>query len=183
MFLKRGSVLVFIAVCGLGLVAHTSVPTDAEAGVGASAPVLKADQLTAREFRQQLKGLPDSAVVEYKGQRITVGEIRARAKQTLQAAAAKMQAAARQGQAQVEARRAQLDQQHQAKLQADGAKAMVEFTRLALVSATPQARQLEAIQQEAAQLLQRSKTASPAERAQIEHRAGQLLQQLQQMGR
>jgi hypothetical protein len=35
------------------------------------------------------------------------------------------------------------------------------------------------IQREAAQLFQRSKTASPAERAQIERRAGQLLQQLQ----
>ena len=45
--------------------------------------------------------------------------------------------------------------------------------------------QAAAIEQEAAQLWQRSQRAAPAERAQIEQRAGQLLhlQQLQQMGR
>jgi hypothetical protein len=48
---------------------------------------------------------------------------------------------------------------------------------------TPQARQLDAIQEEAAQLFQRSKTAPPGEQAQIEQRAGQLLQQLQQLDR
>jgi len=69
-----------------------------------------------------------------------------------------------------------------AKLQADRAKAMAEFTRLRQAAATPQARQLEAIKEEAAQLYERSKHASPAEQAQIEQRARQLLQQLPHMG-
>ena len=55
--------------------------------------------------------------------------------------------------------------------------------QLALALAEMRSPQLEAIEQEAAQLWQRSQRASPAEQAQIEQRAGQLLQQLQQLGR
>jgi len=167
----------------LGLLAHTASPPPAESGGAPGPQVLRADQLTKQQFRQQLKALPDSAVIESKGQRMTKGQIRALAAQKGAAAQAKARAAASQAQARFAAHRAQFLQQEQAKLQADNAKTMAEFGRLRQARATPQARQLDAIEQEAAQLFQRSQRASPAERAQIEQRAAQLLQQLQQLGR
>jgi mRNA-degrading endonuclease toxin of MazEF toxin-antitoxin module len=51
---------------------------------------------------------------------------------------------------------------------------MEEFARLSQA----QARQVKAIEVEAAQLQERSRRVSPAEKAQIEQRADQLLQQL-----
>ncbi|MGH7411731.1 MAG: hypothetical protein ACREJ6_11825 [Candidatus Methylomirabilis sp.] len=175
-----------IAIAGLttvgfivGLVADATNPPSALAGGGVSATqVLKADTLSKQQFDQQLKRLPDNAVIESKGQRMTKAQIRALAAQKVQQHQASAQAALNQARVAFQQRRAQLEQQTQAKLQADNVKAMADFTRLAPTSATPQARQLEAIQEEAAQLFQRSKTASPAELAQIEQRAAQLLQQL-----
>ena len=168
----------------LGLVANAANPAPAGAGGGVSAPqVLKADTLTKQQFEQQLKRLPDNAVIESKGQRMTKAQIRALAAQKGQANQAKAQAALSQANAAFEERRAQLEQQHQAKLQADNAKAMAEFTRQSQAGGPAASLQLEAIQEEAAQLFERSKRASPAEQAQIEQRAAQLLQQLQQMGR
>jgi hypothetical protein len=167
----------------LGLIAHTAAPLPADAGGAPGPQVIRADQLTKQQFDQQLKRLPDSAVIESQGRRFTVGEIRARAAQRRREMAAKAPVAARAAQAKVAARQAQFLQQQQAQLQADNVKAMAEFGRLRQARATPQARQVEAIEQEAAQLFQRSQRAAPAERAQIEQRAGQLLQQLQQLGR
>ncbi len=163
-----------IAVLLLGLTAHTLSPPFAAAGGAAGPQVLRSDQLTRKQFDQQLKRLPDTAVVESKGRRLIVGEIKAKLAQTVRGLEAKGQEAARAAQAKFAARQAQFKQQQQAKLTADNAKVTAELARL---------RQVAAIQQEAAQLSQHSKTASPAERAQIEQRAGQLLQQLQQLGR
>jgi len=166
----------------LGLVADAANPPSAVAGGGVSAPqVLKSDALTKQQFDQQLKRLPDNAVIESKGQKMTKAQIRALAAQKGQQNQARAQTGLNQAGVAFEQRRSQLEQQHQAKLQADGAKAMAEFTRLSLAPAV--SAQREVIQQEAAQLFQRSKTASPAEQAQIEQRAAQLLQQLQQLGR
>ena len=162
----------------LGLLAQSAGPLPAEAGGVQRPQVIRGDQLT----KQQFEALPDTAVIELRGQRMTKAQIRAKAAKS-QEAMAKGQAVARQTEAQFEQRRIQFEQQQQAKLQTDNAKAMVEFTRQSQAGATPQARQLEAIQEEAAQLYERSKRASPAEQAQIEQRAGQLLQQLQQLGR
>lgn len=160
-----------ILVLALGLIVNSAGPRPAEAGEAPGPQVLRADQLT----RQQFKRLPDSAVIEFKGQRMTKAQIRARAAQKAQEAMAKTQVAARQRLVQFE--------QVQARLHAENAKVQAELARLRQAHATPQARQVEAIEQEAAQLWQRSQRASPAERAQIEQRAAQLLQQLQQLGR
>lgn len=165
----------------LGLMAQGVTTLPVHAG-GVPAPqVLKVDQMTRRQFREQLKTLPDATVIELRGERTTAGEIRAKmrlpadvATTRAQAVAAQLKANTSQATARFEGRRTQFLQQQQAKLQADNAKAMAELALL---------RQEAAIQQEAAQLLQRSKTASPQERAQIQQRASQLLQQLQQMGR
>jgi hypothetical protein len=165
-----------ILVLVLGLLAQSAGPLPAEAG-GVQGQVIRGDQLT----KQQFEALPDIAVIEFKGQRMTKAQIRAKAAKSTEAMA-KAPAAARAAQAKVAARQAQFLQQQQAKLQADNAKAMVEVARLRQAAGPARSPQLEAIEQEAAQLFQRSQRA-PAERAQIEQRAGQLLQQLQQMGR
>lgn len=115
----------------LGLGANAANPLWAVAGGGIAVPqVLKADQLTKQQLDQQLKRLPDSAVIESKGQRVTKAQIRALATQKGQQHQAKGQAALTQANAAFEQRRAQLEQQHQAKLQADNAKAMADFKRL-----------------------------------------------------
>ena len=147
---------------GLGFMAQVVGSSPAEAGGAPGPQVLRADQLTKQQFRR----LPDSAVIEFQGQRMTKAQIRAMAARKAQAAMAKVEAAAGQ-------RRAQFEQE-QAKLQADNTKVQAELARL---------RQIAAIQQEAAQLLQRSQRGLPAEQTQIEQRASQLLQQLQQLGR
>jgi hypothetical protein len=151
-------------------------PAEAQAVSGPQ--VIRGDQLTKKQF----EALPDTAVIDLKGQRMTKAQIRIKAA-TSQQAIAKAQDAARQAEAQFAQRRIKFEQRQQAKLQADKAKAMAEFTRQVQAGTTPQTRQLEAIQGEAAQLYERSKHASPSEQAQIDQRARQLLQQLQQMGR
>ncbi|MCI0408522.1 MAG: hypothetical protein L0191_08170 [Acidobacteria bacterium] len=176
---KLRIVLLPSIVLGLSLVVQAGDPSATSAGGTRAPQVLRGEQLT----KQQLKSLPDTAVIEYQGQRFSVDQIRARAAQQHREAAAKAQAVARQAQTQFEVRRAKFLQEQQAKLQADNAKATAEMGRLHQASATPQALQRAAIQDEAAQLFQRSKTASPAERAQIEQRAAQLLQQVQKLGR
>jgi hypothetical protein len=95
----------------------------------------------------------------------------------------KAKTAAATAQAAFEADRAKFLQGQKAKLEAENAKVRAEVSRLRQQRPAPaQSPQLDAIRREAGQLLERSKTASPAERAQIDQRAAQLLQQLQQMG-
>jgi hypothetical protein len=144
-----------------------------KAGAVPGSEVVRGDELT----KQQFEALPDTAVIEFKGKRITKGEIRAKALKS-QEAMAKAQAVARQTKSQFEQRRIEVERQRQAKMQADRTKAMAEFTRLSDAGATPRALQIEAIRKEAMQLYERSKRASPTEQAQIEERAHQLLQRL-----
>ena len=115
----------------LVLGAGAASPPWAVAGGGVAAPqVLKTDTLTKQQFKQQFKRLPDNAVIESKGQRMTKAQIKALAAQKGRANQAKAQAALSQANAAFEQRRAQLEQQHQAKLQADNAKAIEDFKRL-----------------------------------------------------
>src|SRR5262249_8388501 len=146
-----------------------------KAGEVPGSEVVRGEQLT----KQQFEALPDTAVIEFKGKRMTKGEIRAKVAKSREARA-KAQAVARQTKAQFEERRIQVERQRQAKMQADRAKAIGEFTRQSEGAAPPQAPQFEAIRKEAMQLYERSKRASPTEQAEIEQRAHQLLQQLQQ---
>jgi hypothetical protein len=178
MFVRVKIARITFLVLAFGILAQGPGRQPAEAGGAPGPQVVRGGQLT----KQQFEVLPDTAVIEFKGQRMTKAQIQAKAAKS-QEAMAKGQAVARQTEAQFEQRRIQFEQQQQARLQTDNAKAMAEFTRQSQVSATPHAWQLEAIQEEAAQLFERSKRASPAEQAQIEQRAGQLLQQLHQLGR
>jgi hypothetical protein len=176
MFSRVKIVHITFVVLAFGTQGQGTAREPDKAGAVLGSEVVRGDQLT----RQQFEALPDTAVIEFKGKRMTKAEIRVKAANS-QEAMAKVQAVARQIEAQFEQRRIQIERQQQAKIRADKAKAMAEFTRQSDAGTTPQARQFEAIQKEAAQLYERSKRASPTEQAQIEQRARQLLQQLSQV--
>ena len=98
-------------------------------GVAATQP-LRAEAMTKQQFEEQLKRLPDSAVVESGGQRKTKAQVRALAVQKGEAHQAKARASLAQANAAFERRRSQLEQERQAQLDADNAKAVAEFERL-----------------------------------------------------
>lgn len=159
-----------VLACAAALAPHSALPQTAAKAREKQTAVVAAEEVDKRQFDRQLRSLPDAAVVESGGRRVTVGEIRARAVEAQKAVVAGAEADAKASAAKFAARGAQLAQQRQAKLDADGAKATTEVARL---------RGVDAIRAEAARLLQRSKTASPAQLMEIEARAKQLLEQLQ----
>jgi len=139
--------------------------------------VLKAEQLT----KEQFQGLPDSALIGIKGTVMTAGELRRQMEQRVAESLAKAEAEAAQAKARFEAKRAKFLQEQKARLNAQNAKALADLPRLrqqAARSTVPAAD--DALHREAKQLLERAKTATPAEQVQIERRAGELLRQLQQ---
>jgi hypothetical protein len=140
---------------------------------------VKAESLT----REQFDRLSDAQVIELKGKRMTAGEIRAQRKGAQADAETKAKIAAAKAQTEFEAEQAKFAQAEKTKLEAANAKVQSEASRVAQQGPAPaQSGQLDAIRREAGQLVERSKTASPAERPQIEQRATQLIRQLQQMG-
>ncbi len=147
------------------------------------AKIIRADQLTKREFDRQLKMLPENAVIESNGQRMTKAQMRKEAARQGTETVSKAQARDRDVQAKYRAWHAQFEQEQQAKLKAENANLQRELAQLIQTSAPVRSPKLEIIQQEATQLLQRSKTAPPAEREQIEKRAQELLRELQQSDR
>jgi len=138
--------------------------------LSAQGKVLKGEELT----KEQFKALPDSAVIEFKGQQKTKGQIIAEVEQKRKQTLAKMKNVSK---SQFEVTRAKFLQEQKAKIEAANAKAKADFERLKANSA-----KYAAIKQEALQLFNKSKTATPAEQEQIEKRANELLQQLKQMG-
>jgi hypothetical protein len=153
-----------------GILTLGTATASAETRATPSPQVVSGAQLT----KQQFEALPDSALIDFKGRQMTKASIRARETQSHDTAE-KVQALARQSRVEFQQRLIQFEQQRKTKLEVDKAKAMGEFARLS--QANP--RQLKAIEVEAAQLYERSKRASPADKAHIEQRANQLLQQLQ----
>jgi len=138
--------------------------------LSAQGKVLKGEQLT----KEQFKALPDNAVIEFKGQQKTKGQIIAEEEQKSKQALAKLKNVSK---PQFEAARAKFLQEQKAKLDADNAKAKAEFERMK----TKFSKYAE-IKNEAMQLQGKSKTAPPAEQEQIEKRANELLQQLEALG-
>jgi ABC-type bacteriocin/lantibiotic exporter with double-glycine peptidase domain len=154
-------------VLALGTQGQGTAREPDKAGAVPGPQVVRGDKLT----KEQFEALPDTAIIEFKGKRMTKAEIRARAAKS-QEAMATAKAVALQAKAEFEQRRIQIEREQQAKIQADKAKAMAEFERHAATT--------KAIQKEAAELYERSKRASPTERAEIDKRAHQLLLQLRQ---
>lgn len=153
-----------------GILTLDTTMASAESRAAPSPQVVNGDQLT----KQQFEALPDTALIDFKGRRMTKASIQAREAQGHDTAE-NVQTLARQSRVEFEQRLIQFEQQRKTKLEVDKAKAMGEFARLSQADS----RQLKAIEVEAAQLYERSKRASSAEKAQIEQRANQLLQQLQ----
>jgi hypothetical protein len=129
-----------------------------------------------RLTKQQFEALPDSTLIDFKGRRMTKAGIRAREAQSRETAE-KAEALARQSRMEFQQQLIQFEQQRKTKLEIDKAKAMGEFARRSEAHSP----QLKAIEVEAVQLQERSKRASPAEKARIEQRASQLLQQVQEL--
>jgi hypothetical protein len=147
---------------------------------GAAEPrVLNVDQMNRRQFRELLKTLPDATLIELKGERITAAELRANVRVSNDAAHSRMQqmmptdqSIARQAEVKLQVRRAEFLRQAQAKLEAENARAQAELARL---------RPVAAIEQEAAELWQRAKSASAEERRRIDERAAQILNNLERI--
>ena len=153
-----------------GILTLGTATANAEREAAPSPKVISGDNLT----KQQFEALPDIALIDFKGRRMTKASIRAREAQSRDTAE-KVQALARQSRAEFEQRLIQFKQQRKKKLEIDKAKSMGEYARLGPADS----QQLKSIEVEAARLHGRSTRASPAEKAQIEQRANQLLQQLQ----
>ena len=170
--LRAGIVRTAIAVLGLGLLFEPADLPLVMAGE-AQGQVIRGDKLT----KQQFEALPDTAVIEFKGKRMPKSEIRARAAKSKEAMA-KVPAAATKVRDKFEQRRALFEQQQQAKLTADNQKVNAELAKLNQGGGSGQDSRRAAVENEARELSQRYKTASPAEKAQIDRRAGELLRQL-----
>jgi len=164
--LRTPRVMTSLLVLGTLVTLGLTRPVWAGAAPGTVIPV---ERLTLRQIQQ----LPDSQVIESRGQRITIGELKRMREAEGRAAEASARAAKNEVDAKLRALQGKLAADKQT-IDLQNAKAMAEFARLGHVAA---------MEQEAAQLWQRAQRASPAEQAQIEQRAAQLLQQLQQMGR
>ncbi len=130
--------------------------------------------------KEQYEKLPDTAIIDFKGREITKGQYRSEIKQRKEVAKARP-ATGSEAKANFEPVRAQFLRDEKAKLDTHNAKVNAEFERLRQRAAETSSK-FKAIQDEANQLSIRSKTASQSERAQIDKRAGELLQQIKQLG-
>jgi hypothetical protein len=166
-----------VAACALMAAAPPATPAPATVMKPLARAVIRADQLTERQFRQQHARLADNDVVEIDGRRLTGAQLRADNVRLLKEAASKAAAAVRPRRASFEARLRDLAKRRQEKLAAANARALAEFRRLA-TSPDAGAGAAEAIRAEALELQARAKGASPAERARIETRAAELLDRL-----
>jgi len=172
-FAALGAVVLALGLSAGWIVGRTGGPE------AAAAVAFKAEQLAKGQFRT----LPDHAEIELPdGTRTTAGVLRSRTRQRIQESRARAHAAAVQVPAEFVARRARFLEAQQAKIRAQNDQAWAEFTHHSGNAGRGGLAQREAIHQEALQLLEHAKTASPDEKVQIEQRAGQLLRQLEQPG-
>jgi hypothetical protein len=151
-----------------------------------SRSLLKWEQLTNQQFHR----LPDGQPILHQGKQTTLGVLRAEWKTKMQQSAAKAKGGAAQAKSKFKALENKALQDLQTKQAAEGAKAKAELARLGQEeggvpvgrAATDPA--FDRIRQEAIQLYKNSKNArSAAEKARIEERAKQLLEQLRRMGK
>jgi len=148
--------------------------------------IYKIEQIT----KEQFSALPGDAVIEHKGQKLTKTQfisqmaqekaaIKAEHERDLPKMRAKLQAAAK-------AKQAEFTKAHKDKVRANNEKLMAEVRKKNVGRQTTSsksipeahARQYLTIQKEARDIYTRAKKVSPAERKQLDQRAGQLAQQL-----
>ncbi len=174
MLMSNGSIKILAAATlGLCVVARTC-PTCGPFAEGPGAGVIAADGLT----KQSLAALPDNAVLEHKGARFTKADFVSRAMKGHADAAARRQALAAQDRAKFQAYRAKFYSDQRARLQQKNAAFGAEVGRRRQALAVQMTPQRQALHREAFDLIGRAQHASPAEKAQLNTRAGQILQQL-----
>ncbi len=139
------------------------------------AQAIKLEQLT----KQRFDALPNDSVIDVKGQRFTKAQIKAKMDQ--QRAKARAVVDASQARRQFEVVRAEFLRKQKADLEARNAKVRAEVEKFAATPVAPSSGAT--LRKEATELIERSKTASPAEREKFERRAEELHRQLQQLGR
>ncbi len=173
MFLKVKTVFIIIIILVLGLFGQIILPSSVPAQRD-PVRIIKADKMT----REQFQALPEDQVIEFKGKKATKREILARMRQMEELgkkASLKANEATIKAQAKFKEYHAQFLKREKTKLDAENAKVKAELARL------KKAWLRDTIQEEAAQLFSRYKTASPIEKRQIDKRADELLHQLQQL--
>jgi hypothetical protein len=147
-----------------------------------------------RMTRQQFEALPPDHVLDLGGQRVTKRQVLARIEQRRAALKNHLETQAAQQAAAFQSQRTALLKEQAAKLEAGNAKTRQQFASLRVSGAGParttggtrspaSSAQIQAIEREAAELYAASKTASASERARINKRAAELLQQLQRVPR
>jgi hypothetical protein len=142
--------------------------------------VFNLENLTREEF----DSLPENRVVEVGGVQTTKREYLARLERQHDEALSKLRAAAIEARAMLEAKRDKFLQNQVARIEKDNAKTLARFAESGRQRRSiAQSAGFNAIRKEATELERRSQTASPAEQAQIEQRAWELLQQLQGLPR
>ncbi len=164
---RAGKVHLAVAVLASVLLYH---PVEAQSVHNTESQVVKAGQLTKQQFR----ALPDEEVVEIKGQRVTMRELRAAAELRRKRSLAQMSARVAQERPKFEAHRAKFLQKQKATLEADNMTVRTQLAQLGRGTDASQTTRQE-IEEEARQLYVRSKTASPGTLGEIEKRAAELL--------
>src|SRR5262245_26341735 len=84
--------IVLFGLLGRGAAVPPGHAEEAAVPPAAGSPVLKLDNPTKRQFNEMIEKWPGEAVIEVKGERATVAEIRAKMREQVDAARATLQA-------------------------------------------------------------------------------------------
>ncbi len=162
----RSVIILAATAFALAMLAAPNCPTCGQA--------VKPDALT----KQQFDALPDSAVLDHNGARLIKGEFRTRQMKGQADAQARLQALAAQDRAKFQEYREKFLQSQQAKLQQKNATFRAEVARRKQALAAQMTPQHQALLREAFDLVGRARSAPPPERAQIDQRAAEIVEQL-----
>lgn len=145
---------------------------------GADGPTVKGSVIKMEKLdMNQLKTLPDAAVIEIKGKQTTKKQIMDNIEAVRQRAMADMKAKSAKAKADFEAKRSAHLQAQKAQVAAGNAKVKPELARL-----KANAQQYARVRAEAAQLHAKYASATPAEQAKLDNRAGELTAELKKLG-
>src|SRR5262249_41283782 len=127
---------------------------------------------TRAEFRAALAEAADDVIVEFRGRRTTVGEIRTSRARSLKDSQANMQDSRKRALAELENRRAQLRAEYEDAAAASKQQALRQFERIRKTAASSELRR---VRQAMMELKEQIAGASETELTKIEHEARELL--------
>jgi hypothetical protein len=172
-FTMRISQTLIVAVLGVISMAP-NCPTCGISAYGPNGAAVSTNGLTAQQFN----GLPDSTVLERKGVRMTKAEFGARLIKGRADAEARRRAFLANDQAKFQAYRARYFSDRRARLQQQNARFQAEVAHRRQLQASQMTPQRQALYRESWDLLGRAKHSPPAEHAQLDQRAAQIMGQL-----